>query len=253
LIWTSLGVALVVAAAQLAVAQALGLVRWDGSYPAGRTDGWLAVLTWIAFIYAVAVFGGATTGIRTVRRPTRPDTMAARLAAALSAGVGAGIAISIAWLPAQAAQVGVHPELRVVLTAGSAIVAGTLIALVALCVPPFAGGVWATVAWTWCVGIGSAAAGHLTHPSDQPPRLAMIDAPSVVPADWWTGPMVIVGVAVIFGVGVATMARWGGARRPGVALAGAAGPAVVAVAYLIADGGTDHGQVAPFRAAMISV
>ena len=255
LIWNSLGVAAVAAAAQLAIAQALGIIRWDANYPSGDSAGWSALLTWIAFIYAVAVLGGAAVGRRAVRRPTKPDGVAARITAALAAGVGASVAVSLAWLPAVAAKppVSVHPELLVAMTAGTAIAAGITLTLVALSVPPIAGGVRAAVAWVWLVAIGSAVAGYVTHRPYPPPRLAVIDAPSIIPATVWSGPYAMVGAAAVLGIGVAAVARWGGAKRFGTAISGFAGPAVVASAYLIAGDGDSAGQLDPYRASSIAV
>jgi hypothetical protein len=255
LIWNSLGIAVVAAAAQLAIAQALGIIRWDATYPAGKADGWNGLLTWVGFIYAFAVLGGASIGRRAVRRPTKPDTMPARVAAAFAAGVGASIAVGLAWLPARAAKppVSVHPELLVALTAGVAIVVGIVIALIAMSVPPVAGGVRAAAAWIWLVGIGSAIAGYLTYRPYAPPRLGVIDAPSIIPVGWWSGPLVMIAVAAVLGAVVAAVARWAEAGRFGIAASGFAGPAVVAAAYLIAGPGSTNLQLEPYRAALISV
>lgn len=258
LIWNSVGVAVVAAAAQLAVAQALGIIRWSDAYQGANVTGWSALLTWIAFIYAVSVLGGAAVGRRAVRRPTRPDTVPARVAAALSAGVGAVIAIAIALLPATAAKppVNVHPELVVGVTAGAGVIAGIVVTLCALSIPPVAGAVRAAVAWIWFLGIGSALAGYLTHRAYTPPRLAVIDAPSIIPVAWWSGPYAMIGFAAILGAGVAAVARWGDAHRFGIAVSGLAGPVVVAAAYLIAGPGTgtnrDH-QLDPYNASLIAI
>jgi hypothetical protein len=190
-----------------------------------------------------------------MRRPTKPDTMPARIAAAVSAGVGSSIAVGLAWLPAMAAKppVSVHPELLVAMTAGTAIVAGIVIALAALSVPAIAGGVRAAVAWVWLVGIGSGVAGYLTHKPYAPPRLGVVDAPSAIPVAWWSGPYLMIAIAVILGAGVAAVARWAEASRLGIALSGFAGPAVVASAYLIAGFGYGPRQLDPYRAALIAV
>jgi hypothetical protein len=255
LIWNSLGAAAIAAAAQLAIAQALGIIRWDASFPADDPSGWSALLTWIAFIFAVAVLGGAAIGRRALRRPTKPDTMPARIAAALSAGLGAGIAIALAWLPAKAARppVSVHPELLVAMTAGTAIVAGIVIAVIALSVPPVAVGIRAAVAWIWLVGIGSAIAGYLTHRPYAAPRLAVVDAPSLIPVAWWSGPYLMIALAALLGIGVAAVGRWAEAGRFGIAISGFAGPAVVAAAYLIATPDVGTRQLDPYRAALIAV
>lgn len=258
LIWNSIGVAVVAAAAQLAVAQALGIVRWSDAYQGANVTGWSALLTWIAFIYAVSVLGGAAVGRRAVRRPTRPDTVPARVAAALSAGVGAVIAIAIALLPAIAAKppINVHPELVVGVTAGAGVIAGIVVTLCALSIPPVAGAVRAAVAWIWFLGIGSALAGYLTHRAYASPRLAVLDAPSIIPVAWWSGPYAMIGFAAILGAGVAAVARWGDAHRFGIAVSGLAGPVVVAAAYLIAGPGTGANrghQLDPYNASLIAI
>src|SRR5258705_9996241 len=109
LICNSFVVAFIAAAAQIAVAQATGIIAWGD---VGTTQQWHALLTWVAFIYLVAVLVGASLGRRVVRRPTRPDNAPARIVAALTAAVGASAAVSVAWLPARGAHppVSVHPE-----------------------------------------------------------------------------------------------------------------------------------------------
>jgi hypothetical protein len=251
LIWNSLGVAVVAVAAQLAIATALDIVRWTD---VGNPDVWRAVLTWITFIYAVAVLSGAAVGRRAVRRPGRPDGIAARIAAVLASGVGATVAVALAWLPAHDAEPPnhVHPELVVAMTAGAGIVAGIILAAAALFVPPIAGGARAAVIWIWLAGIGTAAEVYFTHRAFAVPRLAVVDAPSVIPTAVWSGPMAMVGIAAILGLGVAIVARWGGARRLGVAVSGLAGPAVVAAAYLIAGPGASPQQNDPYRASLFA-
>jgi len=258
LIWNSPGVAVVAAAAQMGVAEALGIIRWGESFDASHPSDWNAVLTWVGFIYAVAVLGGAAIGRRAVRRPGRPDGMAARIVAALAAGLGAAAAVAIAWLPARTTKppVNIDPELVVAMTAGAGIIVGILVALVAMSARPAAAGVRAAVAWMWLVGTGSAVAGIVTHEPFDPPRLAVIDAPSLVPTQSWSGPNLMIGLAAILGLTVAGVARWGGAHRIGMALSGVTGPAVVAAAYLIAGPGSGSdrsNQFEPYNASLIAV
>jgi hypothetical protein len=253
LIWNSLGVAALVVAAQLGVAQALGIIHWNASFEAGD-PGWKSLLTWVAFIYATAVLGGAAVGRNAVRRPGKPEGTGVRVTAALCAAVGAGVAVTLVWLSARDLHPPVHvyPNLVVVTTSGAGIVAGLIVAVAALSAPPVAGSVRALVAWTWLVAIGCAAAGLATHRPFTPPRLAVIDAPSIVPEAWWSGPNLMIGVSAVLGFVVAAVARWGGAHRFGVAVSGLVGPLVVAAAYLIAGrdgGGSQH--VEPFLAALI--
>jgi len=50
-IWKSFGVAVVVAAAELGVSDAVGITRWRNPSP----QSWGVLLTWVGFSYAVAV------------------------------------------------------------------------------------------------------------------------------------------------------------------------------------------------------
>jgi hypothetical protein len=264
--WTAAAVAAVAAAAQLGVASVLGIIRWNGAdgprstagtgaatAPLGAAD-WSVLLTWVGFSFAVAVFAGALAGRRTVRRATSADGIGTRITATLLAAVGASTAVLLAWLPAQEAKppVRVHPELMVAATAGIGIAVGIVIALIALSLPPVAVGLRASVAWLWLLGIGCAVAGVVTHRPFPAPRLGVLDAPSVVPVTFWTGPRLMIGIAVLIGLIVAGTARAYGAGRFGVALAGLGGPAVVAGAYLVAgpDGGA--AQYEPYLAALIA-
>jgi len=255
-IWYSLGSAAVTGAAQLAVAQAIGIVRWsDGG---GDAAGWGALLTWVAFIFAIAVLGGASVGRRALRRPGRKESFGVRLVAALAAVVGAAGAATLAWLPARTMPPPVNgdPELVIVITAAAGIVVGFLVALVALSLAPVAGGVRATVTWIWLVGLGSAIAGYVSHQPYRAPRLGVIDAPSVVPVNFWTGPNLMVAITLLLSITLAVVARWGGSHRAGVALSGLAGPALAAAAYLVAGPGTGADrstQFEPYLAALIAM
>ena len=234
LIGSAIGVAFVAAAAQLGVAQATGIVNWSDVADPAR---WRMTLTWIAFAYLVAVLVGATIGRRALKKHSRADRVPARIVAALAAGIGSALAVGLAWLPAHGAQppVNVHPELVVSMTAGVAIAAGVLLAVAALNVPPIAGGLRAFIAWTWLLAIGCVVAGVISSGPDPAPRLGVLDVPSLVPATWWSGPYLQVIAATVLGFAVALMARWGGAPRFAILISGLAGPACVAVAYLITE------------------
>jgi hypothetical protein len=255
LVWNSLGASIVAAAGQLGVADALGIIRWSDTYETSGPSAWSALLTWVGFIYAVAVLAGAAAGRRAA--PRRIGTTATRVTAAASAAAGSAAAVTVARLLSRDATppVSGDPELVVTITAGAGVLAGLIIALLAMSAPPIAGGVRAAVAWIWLVGIGAAAAGIASGDADAAPRLAVLDAPSVVPAAWWSGPYAMAGIAAILGFAVAGVARWGGAHRLGVVLSGFAGPAVVAAAYLIAGPGEGSDQAAqsePYRASLIA-
>ncbi len=255
LIWNSVGGAAIAAAAQVGVAEALGIVRWGDSFASGGPGAWNAQLSWIGFIYATSVVGGAAVGRRAVPGRTRIDRTGANLTATISTAVGAGLAVAIAWLPARDARppVNVDPELVISITAGAGIIVGLVVAFAALYSRSVTRGILAAVAWIWLVGIGSAVAGIETGKPYDPPRLAVVDAPSVMPTTWWSGPNLMIAVAGALGITVAALARRRGARRLGIAVCGLVGPAVVAAAYLIAGPGPDRSyQAEPYTAALIA-
>ncbi len=141
------------------------------------------------------------------------------------------------------------------ITASAGILVGAMVALAALSVAPLAGGVSVTVVWVWLVAIASALADISARTQRPAPRLAVVDTPTLVPADqWWTGPGLMIGMAVVGGALVALVARWGGGGRPWIAMSGLAGPLVVAAAYLLAGPGTaDPGQRDAYYASLIAV
>ncbi len=252
--WSSAGVAVVALAAQLGVAQALGVIRWDASYPSDDDSGWLGLLGWLAFICAASVLAGAAMGRRAVIRPGRAEGVMARLTAALFAVIGACAAMTLIWLPARDATppVAAYPDLEVLLHSGAGIIAGLVLALLALFVSPIAGNLRAVVAWVWLAGIGSAAAGLSSGEAFTSPRLGIVDAPST-PTGWWSGPESFIAVAGLLGLGVAVIARWGGAQRWAVAISGFAGPALVATSYLVAGSTADLLRAQPLRSVLIAV
>jgi MFS family permease len=236
LIWNSLGVAVVAAAAQLGVAEALGVVRWTNHYEPTGGNSWNAVLTWIVFIYAVAVLSGCAVGRHAVQRPGRPEGIIGRAIAALAAAVGAALAVSLAALQARTAvpPVNVHPELVVLVMGLAGVVAGLVVAAFALFVSAVAGSVRAYVVWVWLAAIVSSVAGILTHRPYPAPRLSVIDTNYLNNQSWWPGVYVMIAAAAVLAFGVALVARWAGAHRVAVAVSGLFGPAIVAGAYGIA-------------------
>jgi hypothetical protein len=259
LVGKSVGVAVVAVAAQFGVAQTVGLVRWSDV----SADSWSTLLTWLAFIGVVSVMAGASVGRRAVRpagrtQPDPADRVGATLVAALSAAIGAAAGGSLAWLAAQSAIVPVtaYPELVVATTTGAGIVVGTVLAVLAGLVPTIGRNVGATVFWIWGLGLFGAIAGYATHKTFRAPRLAVIDAPSIVPDTWWSAPSLMIAIAVVVGAIVAAAARWMGAGRLGTIFSGFAGPTAVAGAYLIvrpALDGAPTNLLDPFHASLIAV
>jgi hypothetical protein len=238
----SAAVAAMAVAAQLGAGDALGILRWQSSD--GRE--WSTLLTWIAFSYAVAVVVGALVGRKAVRTPDRSDGIGARITAGLVAAVGAGAAIGLAWLPSDGLRppTNVNPGLVVTITAGAGVLVGLLLSVFALAARPVAIGLQITVGLVWLVAAGAATAGVTSGEPYPAPRLGVPDAPSVLPASLWTGPRVMIGVAVVVALVVAGIFRARGSGRLALALSGFGGPALVAAAYLVAGPGTGEDRSA---------
>jgi hypothetical protein len=239
-----MGIAALAVAAQLGVAEAFGIVRWADHYEANGGNSWTALLTWIGFVYAVAVLSGAFVGRRAMRRRGRAERILARIIAAFAAAVGASAGISIALVEARGViaplNANVHPELVISLVAAAGVLVGLAATLLALFVPPVAGGARASVIWIWLAAIGCALPQIITHRPAPAPLLAVVSLPNVSGMDWLPGPYSMVAITAILGLGVALVARWGGAHRVGVALSGLAGPAVVAGAYAISGSSAEN-------------
>jgi hypothetical protein len=248
----SVVVAVIAAAAQLGIAQALGIVRWAENYQSGVDGSWSALLTWVVFIYALSVLGGAAVGRRAGRRPGRAEGVSAKIIAGLAAALGATAAISLVMVQAGNAvpPVNVHPELVVSVIAAGGVVVGLVLALLSMFVAPIEGAVRAWVASIWLAAIGSAVAGIVTQRKVAAPRLALVDVAGLADQPWWPGVYLMVVAAGALGFVVAIVARWGGAHRFTVAVSGVAGPAIAAAAYAIA--GTDFDNSA-FVASLYAV
>ncbi len=254
LLWISAAVGGVAAAAQLGVADALGITRWEME---ASTRDWTALLTWIAFCYAVAVVSGALAGRSAVRRHDRP-TESAR---------GSRQPSPPRWAPARSS--GWRGCLPAPLTPRrtstrdwsfrSPLAPGWWSASCSRCwlssARPVAVGLQVTITWLWLAAIGCAVSGLVTHEPFPSPRLGVLDAPHLT-GSLWSSPQLMVGAAALVGLVVASVARWRRSGRFGVALAGFGGPAMVAAAYLVAGpvAGSDGGaQADPYLAALIAV
>ena len=251
----SFGVGAVLAAAQVGVGSGLGVLDWPLSFSAIR--GWGQLLTWVAFIFAVGVAGGAVVGRRALRRPRPTLTIWTRAAAAGASGLGSAAAFPLVWIPVRVNQptVDLAAEVTMAVTAGIGALVGMVLAVIALSWKPVASGVAVSAAWVWLfalISVGLAAKDHVR----VTPRLGMIDAPQALASDaWWLGPYLMVGVAALLGLLVAAVAGWKGAGWVGIALSGLAGPGLVASAYLITGWGVSgNGEdLAPYVASLLAV
>jgi hypothetical protein len=231
LIGTSWAAALVAAAAQLGVAEALGIIRWSGSSDRVR---WTEQLAWIAFIFVLCVLAGSLSG-RAVSRGLKGG-FGRWVTAACMAAVGSAFGVMLAWLPARTAAhpANVDPDLVVAMTAGAGVLVGLVLALVAMAIAPVAAAAKVTAGWAWAAAIFSAIVGLSTNQPHPAPRLGLLDAPTLIPISWWSGPFLLIMVSAAIALGIAGYARWVGVSLVRVLICGGLGPAVIAAAYLVA-------------------
>jgi hypothetical protein len=254
LAWNSLGAAAIVAAAQLGVSDQLGVLKWGQRYDNGHSYLWSAQLTWVAFIAAVSVISGAALGQRSVRRPGKNIGIWARITAVVGAGVGATAIVPLVWLAARGAHPPTHlnPELTAVIAGAAGIVGGMILSVVALSISPFAGNLVPAVAWVWLAAIGSAVLA--LRDNGVGPRLGVLEWPHLAdPTAKLLRTFMMGALALVIGLIVAAVARWGGVNRVTIALSGLAGPGLIAIAYAVGGPGVGPdraGQLEPYQGAM---
>src|SRR5690606_15150213 len=255
---TSAGVAAMAGAVQFGVAYGLQILRFRREFPPGGT--WATQLTWVAWVAALAVMAGAVGGVWTAHRLAggfRRLELGHRIAVSLAAGLGAAPALVLAALPARQAELaGADPALEAALAALLGLVVGVLAAVSVLSVRVVAVSVAALVAVVWLVALVSVV--PTLGPSAPPAlvRLGVLDL-GVFGGGARRGAAVLSPplVALVVGVAVAAAARSLGLPAVRTILSGAAGPVLLALAYLVAPpgGGSDAVQAAAVAGAMISI
>lgn len=250
---------MLIGAGQLGLAYSLGLLRWDHPFEAGAQNGWNAHLTWVAFIAALTVVGGAVVGVRPLRR-NRFDGLGTWIAVALAALAGAAIVVvPLVALPAGSAVVPrpLDPALNVGLVAGLGAAVGYFAALAVLSARALAANVFVTTAWVWLLALGSALAWLNGPMLPTGLRLGVLSLPRLPYGETQHLVLpVMAGMALLAAGVIAGYARWLGESRFTIVTSGVAGPALVASAYLIAGPGisADNGdQLVPWRAALVAV
>jgi type IV secretory pathway TrbD component len=161
-------------------------------------------------------------------------------------------------LPARAAQLttqSVNPAFVVGLAAGLGAVAGLLAAIAILGLRTFTWSVATIGTLIWIAGLVSAAP-HLG-PKDSMPtiRLGVLDNATQA-GSRWVETLGMPVAALLAGAAVAGVARWRQYPPLAAAISGLAGPATLALAYLIAGPGLNSNQtdqVAPYLGALIAV
>ena len=252
----ALVVGLLAGAGQLGFAYGLGVVRFSRDFEQ-LSGQWTAHLAWVAWFAMLAAVAGGLAGDWLARRAGLPATIAERVAVAVAGGVGALAVAPLAMLPARAATTGDgNPVAIAGLSAALGALVGVFAALAVLSQRVAGLNLGAVTVVIWLIALLSVAPS--LGPDDPLPevRLGVLDAT-------WLGDslaqrlavIVMPAIALAVGAGIGAVARWRGLPMIPVAVSGVVGPALLALAYLIAGPGNDADryQAAPYWGALISV
>jgi hypothetical protein len=251
----ALGVALLAGAGQLGFAYGLGIVRFARDFEAVPSQ-WTAQLAWVAWFAMTAAIVGALAADRLARNEGYTAGTGSRIAYAVAAGIGAAAVAPLTMLPAQDATVpGVDPVMIAGLTAALGAVGGIFAALGVLAVRTLGWNIAAITELVWLLALISVAPS--LGPDDPLPevRLGVLDPAWLSDSTSQRLAVIIMpALAVIAGAGVGVLAKWRNHPVIPVAASGAVGPAMLALAYLIAGPGSgDRYQTAPYWGAIIAV
>jgi hypothetical protein len=247
------------AAAQFGLGYGLGIISWSPTQADGPNtldNVWLSSLAWTLWIAATSTVVGAICADRRsageigaapprlssdLGDPTPPTMIASsvwRALLAVSAAVGALLCVALVLVPARAA---VRPDTTTpqLIAAGYAVVGiivGLVIAVCALIARAAATNVIVTAAWLWLLAIATVIDGA-----------AVGRGLGTAPLGVWPfgggtyfrstyslpGALLMLGAALLIGVGAAWRAALRGDSRIGTSLSGALGPLLMAFAYFL--------------------
>jgi hypothetical protein len=157
---------------------------------------------------------------------------------AITAALGGLIVVALTAVPARAAVGHLRPHMIVGTYAVAGVIFGLLVALIAINIPAVASNITITSAWLWLV---AAVATLDSVAANRDLRVVQLGVWQVTTDGPWfhsiyvPGALLAAGSAIVIGA----LAAWPAANRRGanlmgVAFSGAAGPAVIAGAYLLA-------------------
>jgi hypothetical protein len=240
---TAIGVAAVAGAAQLGLGYGLGVISWQVDAVNGTI--WINSLTWVTFLAASSTIFGALVADRLTTPAPAPDgrgevlvTVASRVAIGLSAAVGALITVPLVALPSRAPRPdNVAPYFTTGGYAVAGVIIGLLVAFGALYVRAVATNVIASAAWLWT--LAAVAVADVVRSDGTVAGSAQLGTWQFTDATWvrgmvnLPGALLMLAIALIIGALAAWPAGRRGDNRVGVAVAGAAGPVLVAAAYFL--------------------
>jgi hypothetical protein len=248
-ITTAIGVSAGAAAAQLGLGYGLGIIAWVPKSDQGSPDIWVNSLTWVAWLAATSTVVGAmvadrlsplsmpvSRGVETAG--ARAVTIAWRVVVALAASVGALITVPLVAVPARTPRPdNVAPYFTAAGYAVAGVIVGLIIAIAALSARPIAANVIATTAWLWTLAVVAVIDGVR---AGSGLGTAQLGTWQFAEANWMPEianlppAVLMLAIAFLFGFLAAYPAGRRGDNRIGVGISGGVGPALVAVAHLLA-------------------
>ncbi|SCE72580.1 hypothetical protein GA0070558_10479 [Micromonospora haikouensis] len=254
---TALGVSMLAGAGQLGVAYGFGIVRIAGDFTDATVNRWPAQLVWVGWCAALAAVVGAVVTERLVSADPVTGTTTGRLALAGAAALGATVVAPLCMQPARATQLNsVDPVWAMGICATLGAVVGAGAALAVLLRPPLGWNVAAVAGTVWFVALVSALPALAGTGPLPTVRLGVFE-PGWLAADAAQGLATIVLplVALLAGAASGALARRRGHPPLIAGATGAAGPVLVAFAYLTAGPGdsADRYQLAPYYGALLAV
>lgn len=254
---TAFGVSLLAGAGQLGLAFGFGIIRLTGTFTGATVNQWPAQLVWAGWFATNAAVIGALLAERLVRRDEQLTGTGRQLAVALSAALGALVVAPLCMQPARSAEVvSVDPVWAVAICAGLGAVVGAGATLAVLIRPPFAWNMAAVAGVMWLLALLSVLpslgeSGPLTSVRLGVLEPAWLDADTAQQLALLILPM----LSLVAGAATGALARQYGHPPLIGGPSGAAGPVLVAFAYLAAGpGGTgDRYQLWPYYGALIAI
>ncbi len=238
----ALGVAAGAGAAQLGFGYGLGIINWAPTGAVRIEAAWVASLAWATWIAATSVIAGAVCAQRLRGRDDESQGRPPRFVLVLAAAVGALVTVLLVAVPARAAQVPdvSAPQTVAAAYAGAGLLLGMLLATWALHTRAAATNLIATSGWLWLLAVVSVVDGVIAGRGLTTAQLGIWQISADRGAFWirdyfyWPGALLSVLSALVIGVLAARRAARAAEVRVGAAASGAAGPLLVALAYLLA-------------------
>ncbi len=250
------GAGALAAAGQLGVVYGLGMVKLDRNF-ANAEEEWALQLTWIAFFTLVAVVAGAAFAVNRAKHVDWRGGVMVRVVAAVASGLGVFFAmVPLTVYPAINAKLSATiPAVTVGILVTAAVASGIALAALTVAFPPMSTSliVFTVAAWVLAIVSFVDSATWTSVLYLERVRLGVLDIGALQPIPRASFSMPALAVAL--GIVVALTGHLKSRPRIQVALSGAAGPLLIAIAYLLSGPGPKDVtyQADAYLGAMIAV